>query len=250
MWPEFSRGRLQKWIKAGAITANDRPVQNKTTVRGGERVRLLAELTPEQNWSPQAAELDVRFEDDDFLIVNKSAGVVVHPAPGHAENTLVNALLYHAPQLAHLPRAGIIHRLDKETTGLLVVAKSLMAHAALVEALQARRIKRAYLALVWGLVTGSNTVNKPIGRHPRVRTKMAVVDSGKPAVTHFQIKQRFAQHTLLDVQLETGRTHQIRVHLASMGLPIVGDPVYGGRQRVVAGASFLVRERVAAFRRQ
>lgn len=250
LWPEFSRGRLQKWIKSGELTLDSVAVVPKAKVRAGQRVQLQATLKPEQDWSAQALPLAIVYEDEHIMVIDKPANVVVHPAPGHSDHTLVNALVYHSPGLSHLPRAGIVHRIDKDTTGLLVVAKTLQAHAQLVEAMQARRIKREYFALVWGEVTGSGSVDKPIGRHPHHRTKMAVVSGGKPAVTHYQIARRFAQHTLLAVQLETGRTHQIRVHLSHLGLPIVGDPVYGGRHRIPAGGDPKVLAVLEQFNRQ
>jgi 23S rRNA pseudouridine1911/1915/1917 synthase len=244
LWPEFSRGRLQKWIREGVLTVDDAVVAPKAKVRAGQSLALKVALKPEQDWSAQDIPLDICYEDDHLLVVNKSAGLVVHPAPGHADQTLVNALVFHAPELSHLPRAGIVHRIDKDTTGLLVVAKTLPAHSKLISAMQERLIKREYQALVWGEVAGSATIDKPIGRHPQHRTKMAAIGAGKPAVTHYQIAERFRQHTLLSVQLETGRTHQIRVHLAHVGLPIVGDPVYGGRQRVPGGGQ---QELISAF---
>lgn len=250
LWPEFSRGRLQKWIRAGELTLDESEAAPKVKVRAGQSVVLRATLRPEQDWSAQPMPLNIIYEDADIIIVNKPANLVVHPAPGHADHTLVNALVHHASGLSHLPRAGIVHRIDKDTTGLLVVAKTLPAHAKLVEAMQARQIKREYIALVWGQVTGSGTVDKPIGRHPHNRIKMAVVNGGKPAVTHYQIAQRFAQHTRLAVQLETGRTHQIRVHLAHLGLPIVGDPVYGGRNRIPAGSDVALMALFEQFTRQ
>jgi 23S rRNA pseudouridine1911/1915/1917 synthase len=199
---------------------------------------------------PQPIPLDVRFEDPHLLVLNKPPGLVVHPAAGNPEGTLQNALLYHYPQLASLPRAGIVHRLDKDTSGLMVVARSLSAHKSLVEQLQARSVRREYLALVQSSVTAGGTIEAPIGRHPRDRLRMAVVPSGKPAVTHYRILERFPAYTLLEVSLETGRTHQIRVHMAYIRCPLVGDPLYAGRQKLPRGVSPRLREAVSSFRRQ
>ena len=233
MLPQHSRSRLQSWITAGEITLDGEMATPKRRVWGGERVQVQ----PSQHSSeaaPQAEdiELNVVYEDAAILVIDKPAGLVVHPGSGNWSGTLMNALLHHAPQLQALPRAGIVHRLDKETSGLLVVAKTLEAQTDLVRQLQARTVKRQYLAVVEGQLNQSEgRIEAPIGRHPTARVKMAVVSRGKPAVTHFKVRERFAQHTLLECQLETGRTHQIRVHMQSIGYPLVGDPTYGAKNK-------------------
>ena len=228
--PQYSRSRLQTWIAEGAITLDGAAATAKRKVWGGEQVQLAPLVHPSET-SPQAEAiaLDIVFEDAAILVINKPAGLVVHPGSGNWSGTLMNALLHHAPQLQALPRAGIVHRLDKETSGLLVVAKTLEAQTDLVRQLQARTVKRHYLAVVEGQVAQNGRVEAPIGRHPTARIKMAVVSRGKPAVTHYQVLERFARHTLIECRLETGRTHQIRVHMQSIGYPLVGDPAYGAR---------------------
>lgn len=217
---------------------------------GGEdlHVRVVRERTiPDL---PQALPLEIVFEDEHLLVVNKPSGLVVHPAAGNPDGTLLNRLLHHAPELATLPRAGIVHRLDKDTTGLLVVAKTLPAHKGLVEQLQARSIKREYRALVVGVLVTGGTVEGAVGRHPVERTRMAVVSGGKPAVTHYRVIERLPAHTFLKVELETGRTHQIRVHLAHIRHPLVGDPLYGGRPRLPKGGTEDQIRALQGFRRQ
>jgi len=228
MLPQHSRSRLQAWIKAGLVTLNNEVTTAKTKVWGGEQVSIEPQANPqEQAFLPENIPLDIVFEDDTILVINKPAGLVVHPAAGNWSGTLLNALLYHAPQLADIPRCGIVHRLDKDTSGLLVVAKTLEAQTSLVRQLQARTVKREYRAIVWGQIWRNGTINQPIGRHPHARTKMAVTRTGKPAVTHYEVLERFGVHTYLRCVLETGRTHQIRVHLQFLKAPILGDPVYG-----------------------
>ena len=250
LFPSYSRSRLQQWIKAGQVLLNQQPVIARYRVAGGEYVEIDAQLQLETEARPQAIGLDVRFQDEHLLVLNKPAGLVVHPAAGNPDGTLQNALLHYDPRLASLPRAGIVHRLDKDTSGLMVVARSLSAHRSLVAQLQARTVQREYLALVQSVLAAGGTVDAPIGRHPRDRLRMAVVESGKPAITHYRVVERFAAHTLVRARLETGRTHQIRVHMAHIRCPLVGDPLYGGRQKLPRGASAQLRQALSAFRRQ
>jgi 23S rRNA pseudouridine1911/1915/1917 synthase len=250
LFPSYSRSRLQRWIKAGKVLLDQQPVIARYRVAGGECVEIDAQLQREGEARPQAIDLDVRFQDEHLLVLNKPAGLVVHPAAGNPDGTLQNALLHYDAAQALLPRAGIVHRLDKDTSGLMVVARSLSAHRSLVAQLQARTIQRQYLALVQSVLTGGGRVDAPIGRHPRDRLRMAVVASGKPAVTHYRVAERFAAHTLIQARLETGRTHQIRVHMAHIRCPLVGDPLYGGRQRLPRDVSPRLRQAVSAFRRQ
>jgi 23S rRNA pseudouridine1911/1915/1917 synthase len=230
MFPDYSRSRLQEWLKQGALQVEGRARSAKDRIAGGERVTLLAQPDPEITaFQPESIALDVLYEDESLLVINKPAGLVVHPGSGNWSGTLLNALLAHAPSVHDLPRAGIVHRLDKDTSGLLVVAKTLAAQTSLVRQLQARTVGREYIALACGRLTASGTVTAPIGRHPTQRTKMAVVSSGRPAVTHYQPLELASAWSLIGCRLETGRTHQIRVHLASIEHPIVGDPVYLSR---------------------
>lgn len=247
---DFSRSRLQTWIKSGHVRVNGETRRPKDKVLYGERIELQAELENQVPCQPQNIALDILYEDEHILVLDKPINLVVHPAAGNPDGTLQNALLFHQPNLIELPRAGIVHRLDKNTSGVMVVAKSPVAHKNLVDALQQRLIKREYRALVVGLPTAGGTVDQPIGRHPSQRVRMAVVMSGKPAVTHYRIEQRFRIHTLLKVNLETGRTHQIRVHMSHINLPIVGDPVYGARLRLPPDASEQLKGVLRAFKRQ
>ncbi len=250
LFPDYSRSRLQRWLKAGKVLLNQQPMVAKYRVVGGEQVSILAEPEMETEVQAQDIPLDVQYADEHLLVLNKPAGLVVHPAAGNPDGTLQNALLHYDPQLAALPRAGIVHRLDKDTSGLMMVARSLTAHKSLVEQLQARAVHRAYLALVHGALTAGGTIDAPLGRHPRDRLRMAVVESGKPAISHYRVLERFPAHTLVQVRLETGRTHQIRVHMAHIHSPLVGDPLYGGRLRIPRAASPALRDALSGFRRQ
>ena len=239
--PQHSRSRLQNWIREGRVAVGAQTVREpKQKLWGGESIAMAeAPDVSEGKSAPEAIALNVVYEDDTLIIVDKQAGLVVHPGSGNRSGTLLNALLYHAPSLDRVPRAGIVHRLDKDTSGLMVVAKTLEAQTDLVRQLQARTVKRYYQALLRGTLDAGGTVDAPVGRHPTQRTKMAVVKSGKPARTHYRIVERFVDCTLVDCALETGRTHQIRVHMTSIGHPLVGDPVYGaGASRVPRGPLF------------
>ncbi len=250
LFSEFSRARLQTWIRDGALCVDGQPRRVKDRLVGGELLTVAANASAEGEWRAQAIALDILYEDDDLVVLNKPAGLVVHPGAGNWDATLLNGLLHHCPPLAAVPRAGIVHRLDKDTTGLLVVAKNLSAHHALVAQLQARSVTREYDAVVNGLVSRDGTFNSLIGRHPTARVKMAVVASGgRDAITHYRVIRRFRIHTHVCVRLETGRTHQIRVHMAHAGHPLVGDASYGGgRPRNQTSASLAAA--LAGFQRQ
>ncbi len=248
--PDYSRSRLQQWIRAGQVTLDARVAQVREKVSGGEQVRIDAELQAQTRSAPEPIGLDIVHADDDLIVLNKPPGLVVHPAAGNPAGTLLNALLHYDPGLAAVPRAGIVHRLDKATSGLLVVARNLTTHHHLVDALQQRLVRREYLAVVNGVLTAGGTVEAPIGRHVVDRKRMAVTPGGKEAITHYRVEQRYRAHTLVRVRLETGRTHQIRVHMAHVHSPVTGDPVYGGRLRLPAGASAGLREQLSTFRRQ
>lgn len=250
--PEFSRSKLQEWIKNEFILVNQSPVSAKHKVYAGDEIKIIIQQNPENNaFLPEAIPLDIIFEDETLLVINKPAGMVVHPAVGNWSGTLLNALLHHTPDISHIPRCGIVHRLDKETSGLLVVAKTLSAQTHLVQQLQARTVKREYRAIVWGQLWKNGTVNQPIGRHPSIRTRMAIHLSGKPAITHYEILERFGVHTYLRCNLETGRTHQIRVHMQFLKAPIVGDPVYGLKSIMpIKSMSDELRQHILGFDRQ
>lgn len=228
--PEYSRSRLQEWIKQEYIKLDGRTATVKQTIWGGESVSVEPQPSPEEcAFIAEDIALDIVYEDEALLVIDKPAGLVVHPGSGNWQGTLLNALLHHAPQLAGIPRAGIVHRLDKDTSGLLVVAKTLTAQTDLVRQLQARSAKREYLAIVQGLVSSEGEVDAPLGRHPTQRTKMAIVPHGKPALTRYRVIEQLPFHSIVECRLETGRTHQIRVHMLSIGHPLAGDPVYPGK---------------------
>ena len=250
MFPEYSRSRLKEWLLAGAITVEGGPKRPRDAVSGGETVVIEPIVESEVRAEPEPITLDVVYEDDDLLVVNKPAGLVVHPGAGNPGGTLMNGLLHHAPQLEQVPRAGIIHRIDKDTTGLLLAAKTLPAHTALVRQLAEREIARNYLAVCNGVLTGGGTIDQPIGRHPVDRKRMSVQQGGKPAVTHYTVLERFRAFSYISVKLKTGRTHQIRVHFAWRRHALVGDPVYGGRLALPKGASDPLIEMLRRFKRQ
>jgi len=250
LFPDYSRSRLQDWIKAGQVMVDGRPPRSRDKVWGGEQVALAPLETAELPWSGEALPLTVVHEDADILVIDKPPGLVVHPAAGNWDGTLVNALLHHAPELAALPRAGIVHRLDKDTSGLLVVARTPAAHKSLVAQLQARTVRREYDAIVVGVLTAGGTIDAPIGRHPIDRKRMAVVEGGREAVSHYRVAERYRGHSYVKVRLETGRTHQIRVHMAHRQQPVLGDPTYGGRLRLPAGCSDALRAALQQFKRQ
>ena len=250
MFPEYSRSRLKNWLLAGAITVDGVSPRPRDPVVGGETVALRAKPDVSVADAPEPIALDVVFEDEALMVINKPAGLVVHPGAGNPTGTLMNGLLHHASSLAEVPRAGIIHRLDKDTSGLLLIAKTLEAHTVLVRMLADREISRHYLAVCNGVLTGGGTIDEPIGRHSVDRKRMAIRDNGRPAVTHYTVIERFAAHTLINVVLETGRTHQIREHFAHRRHALLGDPVYGGRLALPAGASEQLIVVLRRFRRQ
>ncbi|MCH8278921.1 MAG: 23S rRNA pseudouridine(1911/1915/1917) synthase RluD [Proteobacteria bacterium] len=250
MFPEYSRSRLKEWLLAGAITVDGNSWRPRDAVEGGESVALEPPAEVSVRAEPESMALQVAHEDSDLLVINKPAGLVVHPGAGNPAGTLMNGLLHHAPELEEIPRAGIIHRLDKDTSGLLLVAKTLQAHTALVRLLADREISRQYIAVCNGVLTGGGVIREPISRHPTDRKRMSVQQNGKAAVTHFTVRERFAAHTYIDVKLETGRTHQIRVHFAYRRHALVGDPVYGGRLALPKGASEELIQTLRRFKRQ
>ncbi|WP_443192468.1 23S rRNA pseudouridine(1911/1915/1917) synthase RluD [Pseudomonas indica] len=250
LFAEHSRSRLAAWIRDGRLTVDGEVLRPRDIVHGGSLLELNAEQEAQGEWVAQDIELNIVYEDDQLLVLDKPAGLVVHPAAGHADGTLLNALLHHVPDLINVPRAGIVHRLDKDTTGLMVVAKTLQAQTRLVEQLQKRSVSRIYEAIVIGVITAGGKIDAPIGRHGQQRQRMAVVEGGKPAVSHYRVLERFRSHTHTRIKLETGRTHQIRVHMSHIGFPLVGDPVYGGRFRIPPAASQTLVQALKDFPRQ
>ncbi|RDX37543.1 23S rRNA pseudouridine(1911/1915/1917) synthase RluD [Kangiella sp. HD9-110m-PIT-SAG07] len=248
---EYSRSRIQDWVKRGFVKVNDEVItSNKHKMAGFELVEVNAEIEVAGEWEAEAIELNIVYEDDSLLVVNKPTGLVVHPGAGNQQGTMVNALLHHVPDLQNLPRAGIIHRLDKETTGLLVVAKTIAAHTNLVDQLQKRAFTREYDALINRVMVSGSSIDAPIGRHPTKRTAMAVIPDGRRAITHYRVAEKFLDHTHLKLRLETGRTHQIRVHMSYLKFPIVGDPLYSGRYRVPTKITPELKAKLDKFKRQ
>ena len=250
LFPEYSRSRLAAWIKSGDVAVDGAPARPRDPVRGGETVWLNAAEDVQTRALAEDIPLDVLYEDEHVFVLDKPAGRVVHPGAGNPAGTLVNALLHRDPGLDKLPRAGIVHRLDKDTSGVMVVARTLPAHTALVAQLSARQVHRQYLAIVVGALVSGGTVAAAIDRHPRDRLRMAVREDGKDAVTHYRLRERFRAHTALECRLETGRTHQIRVHMAHLKHPIVGDPLYGGSLKLPKGASDALIAALRGFKRQ
>jgi len=250
LFPEYSRSRLSAWIKSGDVSVDGAPARGRDPVRGGEQVALNVVQETQTHAVAEDIPLDVLYEDEHVFVIDKPAGLVVHPGAGNPAGTLVNALLFRDPALELLPRAGIVHRLDKDTSGVMVVARTLTAHTALVEQLSSRQVHRQYLAVVVGALVSGGTANAAIDRHPRDRLRMAVREDGKDAVTHYRLRERFRAHTALECRLETGRTHQIRVHMQHLKHPIVGDPLYGGSFKLPKGASEELIAALRAFKRQ
>ncbi|QSX78533.1 23S rRNA pseudouridine(1911/1915/1917) synthase RluD [Agrilutibacter solisilvae] len=250
LFPDYSRSRLSAWIKSGDALLDGQSARPRDPVRGGETVTVNVVLEIQTHSAPEDIALDVLYEDQHVFVIDKPAGLVVHPGAGNPAGTLVNALLHRDASLNALPRAGIVHRLDKDTSGVMVVARTLPAHTALIEQLSSREVHRQYLAVVVGALVSGGTANAPIDRHPRDRIRMAVREDGRDAVTHFRLRERFRAHTLLECRLETGRTHQIRVHMAHLKHPIVGDPLYGGPLKLPRGATPELIEALRGFRRQ
>ncbi|MGR5239047.1 23S rRNA pseudouridine(1911/1915/1917) synthase RluD [Vibrio alfacsensis] len=251
LFADFSRSRLKEWLLAGKVQVNGEVVTKpRTKVMGGEEITLQAELEDEERWEAQDIPLDIVYEDEDIIVINKPRDFVVHPGAGTPDGTVLNALLHHYPDIAEVPRAGIVHRLDKDTTGLMVVAKTVPAQTRLVRALQKRNITREYEAIAIGRMTAGGKVAQPIGRHSTKRTLMAVSPMGKEAVTHYRVAEHFREHTRIRLRLETGRTHQIRVHMSYLQHPLLGDTAYGGRARIPTGASEELTAMIRGFDRQ
>lgn len=250
LFPDYSRSKLQKWIVEKYVTVNGLSAEVRYKTQVGDKITISAPTEAEVSWQAHDVELNIVYEDDALIVINKPIGLVVHPGAGQQEYTLVNALLHHCPTLTNLPRAGLIHRLDKDTSGLLVIAKTLAAYTSLIQQMQNREIHREYNAVVNGIIVSGGTVDAPISRHQLQRKKMAVTSSGKTAVTHYRVIEKFRTHTWLKVQLETGRTHQIRVHMAHINHPIVGDKTYGGRLKLPPQANETLIQTLRAFDHQ
>lgn len=248
--PDYSRTQIQEWIKQNNLLVNEKPAKTKLEVIGGETITIVAETKAQPAWEAQPIALDIIFEDDSLLVINKPTGMVVHPAAGNPNKTLLNALLHHAPELKDLPRAGILHRLDKDTSGLLIIAKTPAALMHLSAQLKNRTMTREYQAIVCGLMTSGGTVDAPISRHPIARKRMAVIDTGKPAITHYRVAEKYRAHTRIKIRLETGRTHQIRVHMAHIHYPILGDQTYGKRLQLPKGATAPLIQALRHFKHQ
>ncbi len=251
LFTDFSRSRLKEWLLEGKVQVDGQVITKpRTKVMGGELITVQAELEDEERWEAQDITLNIVYEDDDIIVINKPRDLVVHPGAGTPDGTVLNGLLFHYPDIAEVPRAGIVHRLDKDTTGLMVVAKTVPAQTRLVRALQKRKITREYEAIAIGRMTAGGMVEKPIGRHSTKRTLMAVTPTGKPAITHYRVAEHFREHTRIRLRLETGRTHQIRVHMSYLQHPLLGDTAYGGRARIPKGASAELTEMIRQFDRQ
>ncbi len=246
----YSRAHIQKWIKEGDLLVNGNKIKSKQTLQVGDEISVNFWEEPQLVDLPEDIPLEIIFEDEELMIINKAAGLVVHPGSGNKNGTLVNALLSHNQNLSFLPRAGIVHRLDKDTSGLMVVSKTESAYLTLVEQLKERSVKRTYLAIVVGVPLSDKTIDQPIGRHPRLRTKQAVTKNGKEAITRFSLIESLKGYSLLRVNLETGRTHQIRVHLSHLGYPIIGDPIYGNRNKFSPGTDEQLKKIISSFKRQ
>lgn len=251
LFPEYSRSRLKIWIQQGQVLLNGKVAKPKTKIAGDEELQLTVQaIESEAACEAEDIPLNIVYQDEHIIVVNKPAGLVVHPAAGHYTGTMQNALLHFDPSLAAIPRAGIVHRIDKDTTGLMVVARNLSSHKYLVDQIQQHEVIREYQAVVHGVMTGGGMVDQPIGRHPRDRIKMAVRENGREAITHYRLLEKFREHSHIKVQLETGRTHQIRVHMSHLRHPLVGDPVYAGRHRVPPGAQPDLLDYLQVFKRQ
>ena len=250
LFADVTRSQMQQWIKDGRVTLNGRAPRKRDKVKAGDRVVIRVPPPVDAGWRAQAIPLEIVYEDGELLVINKPPGLVVHPGAGNPEGTLLNALLNHAPKLAALPRAGIVHRLDKDTSGLMVVAQTERARQHLIAQLQEHSVEREYLAIVNGVMVAGGTIDVPIGRHRTQRTRMAVSSQGKAAVSHYRVMKKYRAHTLVQVKLESGRTHQIRVHMAHLNYPVVGDPVYGGRLKIPSGAGERLKDVLRGFKRQ